>query len=85
MSRFLPAHEHELLVKVQRTYYELVRSRIEDAMTPHSGIDPVVAAFAVINLCDRVTSWYSPGGRLGPEELADTYVHMVRGMLYLPG
>lgn len=83
MSRFLPAHEHELLVKVQRTYYELVRSRIEDAVDPSSGIDPVVATFAVINLCDRVTSWYSPGGRLGPDDLADTYVQLVRGMLQL--
>lgn len=81
VGRFLPPEEHELLVRAQRTYYDLVRSRVEAVLPARYKIDPSIATFAVINLCDRVTSWYKPGGRLSPEEVADTQWYFVKGIL----
>lgn len=83
IGRFLPAHDHALLVSAQRAYYDLVRSRIEAVLEADSSIDPSIATFAVINLCDRVTVWYKPGGRLSPDEVADTQWYFVQGMLRL--
>ena len=83
IGRFLPPNEHALLVRAQRTYHDLVRSRIEAVLPAGSRIDPAVATFAVTNLCDRVTSWYKPGGRLSPDEVADTQWYLVQGMLRL--
>jgi AcrR family transcriptional regulator len=81
MGEFLPRPDHELLVGVQRTYYQLVRSRIEEVLAEQSPIDRRVVTFAVINMCDRVTTWYHPGGALQPEDIAVQYWQLVQGML----
>ncbi|NMO02240.1 TetR/AcrR family transcriptional regulator [Gordonia sp. TBRC 11910] len=80
---FLPAAEYDLLVRSQRAYYELVRSGISAALGPDSTVDIAIAAFAVIGMCDEVTVWYRPGGRLDPEQVADTYWQFVKQMLGL--
>lgn len=83
IGRWLPSADHELLVKAQRAYFELVRNRVTEALSQDSPIDPTTAAFAVITMCDRVTGWYRPDGRLTPRELADEFWQLVRGMLRL--
>ena len=83
LSTFLPEHEHELLVGVQRAYYKLLRSRVEAVLPDSSPIDGRVATFAIINMCDRVTTWYHPDGGLTPEDVAEHYWYLVQGMLRL--
>ena len=41
-----------------------------------TGIDPTVAAFALIGMITRVYKWYDPKGRLGAEELAEQTVQL---------
>lgn len=82
LGEFLPQADHDLLLAVQRAYYKLVRSRVE-AVAANRQLDPRVTAFAVINMCDRVTTWYHPDGGLTPEEVADHYWYLVKGMLRL--
>ena len=81
--RFLPDEDFDFLVKVQRSYFELVRSRVRQAVGDESLIDPTVAALGIISMCDRVTTWFDPAGRLSPEQLADHYWQLVRSMLKL--
>lgn len=84
LDKFLPAEEHELLVGVQRVYYKLLRNRVEAVLPESSTIDRRVATFAIINMCDRVTTWYRPGAGLAPEDVAEQYWGLVQGMLSLP-
>ena len=81
LGEFLPAPHLERVREVQRAYYRVVKARIGDALSPSSAIDPGVAAFAVINLCDLVTSWYQPDGDLSVNDVADLYWFYVRGLL----
>lgn len=83
IGRFLPTEDHDLLVRTQRAYYDAVRSRLEAAVPSGFDIDTAVATFAVLNLCDRVTAWYKPTGRLSPAEVAQSYWELVRGMLHV--
>jgi AcrR family transcriptional regulator len=83
IGHFLPEEDHQLLVDVQRSYFELVRARVSAVLGEANSLDPTVSAFAIITMCDRVTTWYKPDGRLTPHELADHYWMLVRGMLRL--
>ena len=86
LREFLPPADHERVQQVRRAYYRLVRSRIEAALPRGSAVDPSVAAFALINLCNLVTSWYQPGGAMTIEDVADHYWFLALGMLRLePG
>lgn len=81
IGRFLPADDHALLTRTQRAYFEVVRSRLEAAAPPTFTVDSAITTFALINLCDRVTAWYKPSGRLTPNEVAHSYWNLVKGML----
>lgn len=81
LGEFLPGPDFERLRKVQRAYHQMVKARIADALPTGSPIDPGITAFAVINLCDLVTSWYQPNGGLTVDDVADLYWFYVMGML----
>ena len=83
IGHFLPEEDHQLLVDVQRSYFELVRARVSAVLGESNTLDPTITAFAIITMCDRVTTWYHADGRLTPHELADHYWTLVRGMLRL--
>ncbi|MFD6065304.1 TetR/AcrR family transcriptional regulator [Rhodococcus wratislaviensis] len=82
-GRYLPAGDHQLLLDVQRAYYRLVRARVQAVVGPEFGIDVTVVTFAIITLCDGVTAWYRPGGRLDHLAVAEQHWLIVRGMLGL--
>lgn len=83
IGRWLPPEDHQILARTQRAYYNVVRSRLEAALPPDFAVDTAVTTFALINLCDRVTSWYRPDGPLEPAEIATSYWTLVSGMLRL--
>jgi hypothetical protein len=43
--------------------------------------DVSVAALGVIGLCNYITTWYRPAGRLGISEVADVFAPMAVGAL----
>jgi AcrR family transcriptional regulator len=81
VQAFLPVDIHERIERAQRAYARLVRALIRNVLPPASPIDPVVAAFAVIGVCDRVTLWYRPEGRIGQEDVVEQTWWLVRQML----
>lgn len=40
-----------------------------------------VTRVAIVSLCVSVLNWYSPGGRLGPEQVGDLYADLVLSMV----
>lgn len=45
------------------------------------GIDPDVAGFALLGVQNWMITWYQPGGRLNPEQLADRFTKLfLRGI-----
>lgn len=85
LGEYLPPDDYVRVAEVQRAYYRLVRARVEAALPTGSPIDPRVSTFAVINMCDMVTSWYQTDGGMTVDEVADQYWYLVSGMLRLPG
>jgi TetR/AcrR family transcriptional regulator, cholesterol catabolism regulator len=83
IGQFLPERDHKLLLDVQRSYVQLVRDRVRAAIPDNPTLDLTTTSFAIITMCDRVTTWYNPGGRLTPRDVADQYWTLVRGMLHL--
>jgi AcrR family transcriptional regulator len=43
--------------------------------------DVSIARVAVVSLCVSVLNWYSPGGRLSPEQVGDVYAELVLSMM----
>jgi AcrR family transcriptional regulator len=43
--------------------------------------DSRVTAFAIITMCDYVSSWYDPSGQIGPARVAELYASSILQML----
>ena len=43
--------------------------------------DSRVASFAIITMCDYVSSWYDPAGSMRPDRIADLYADCILNML----
>lgn len=79
--RFLPADDYAALRQVQRSYFNLVRDRVSAFAPSPPGTTATIATMAIIAMCDRVTSWYKPGGTLTAEEVAEQHWQLTRHML----
>ena len=69
-----------------RKHLDLATAVIDQIQRTRSGgplPPPRLCALAVLTMCDRVLSWYKPGGALSKEEVASAYWDLVRGMLHL--
>jgi TetR/AcrR family transcriptional regulator, cholesterol catabolism regulator len=71
IRRLLPADRHERLVTAQRAWYEMIRDLIATEPGRPASVDPRVAAFSVISMCDSVIGWVKPDGKLTPTAVAD--------------
>jgi AcrR family transcriptional regulator len=78
---FLPAADYATLLKVQRSYFDLVRDRVTAFAPTPPGASTTVATMAIIAMCDRVASWYKPGGTLTADEVAEQHWQLTRNML----
>lgn len=80
-GHFLSSEDDELLLAVQRKHLALVRARVA-AFAPSLGPDKtLVAATAIVAMCDRVANWYQIDGPLSPTQLADLHWDLARSML----
>lgn len=81
MRRFLPPGEHDLLGAAQRAYYDLLCGVIR-AEAPRAPTDHVrLTAFAVLAMCDRVTTWYKPNRTLLPDQVAQHYTRLAANLV----
>lgn len=81
--KFAPAPIRQLLREAQRVYFTNFREVIRNCADPNRKVDPNVDTFAVITLCDNVTSWYRSSGRLTATEIENQHWELVQGMLGL--
>jgi AcrR family transcriptional regulator len=83
MGRFLSEEEQAELVAGQRRHLDLLRDTLREGIACgcFRDLDVTGTAFAILSMCDYVTSWWKPGGRKGPEELAADYVDLAMRMV----
>lgn len=77
-----PAPHRESLATKQRAHLDrlgeiLTAGRVAGAFRD----DSRVTAFAIITMCDYVSSWYAPSGKLEPHQIADLYCNAILQML----
>ena len=72
LAPYLTAAGQADLVAFQRRHLRLLTGILEDGL--RAGLfevcEPTVTAFAVLTMCDFVTNWYRPDGRLDAEAVA---------------
>lgn len=60
-------------------------SLLGDAIAGASDRDPRLAAFGVFGMMNWIYTWYRPGGRVTPEQLADTFTEIFLHGVVAPG
>jgi AcrR family transcriptional regulator len=79
----IPEQRLAPITKMQRDYLEQVRSILRDGV--QEGVfavdDVKTTAFAIITLCEYVTTWYRPDGELSVAAVANRYEGLVRKMV----
>ena len=82
LTRFLRGAQRQAIVTLQSRLLRLVVDILESGIT--SGefrpLDVTPTAFVILSTCELV-AWPSPGGRLGPAEIADLYEDLVVRMV----
>jgi hypothetical protein len=72
----------KVILGMRHDITELVRAVVDEGVD--AGVmsvpDPQAATIAMLRLMD-VSSWYNPGGRMSPEELADSFSELILVML----
>jgi hypothetical protein len=78
LQRLLPDDEWRKISTALRSFVEIVRALVRAS---GAASDDGVTAFAITSMCDRVSVWYRPDGRLSPEALAGETWALVAAML----
>jgi len=63
----------------QRAYTMRFQRFVEDGIAAGvvRDLDPKILTFAILNVCNALTTWYSPSGPLGPKEVEDFYTSFI--------
>ncbi|MBU1358991.1 MAG: TetR/AcrR family transcriptional regulator [Gammaproteobacteria bacterium] len=79
----LTAAQQKQVVKIRDELEEIVGNCLAagKASGEFDFKDLSITRMAVVSLCRSTLLWYSPRGRLTPEQLGDEYVHLVLGMV----
>jgi AcrR family transcriptional regulator len=81
LNRNLPRRKVARLVEAQRLYLEVVKELVRAKASADAQVDTSIAALSITAMCDRVSAWYNPEGRLTPEEVADEIWRLIEEML----
>ena len=61
---------------VENVLLDVIEAGVRDGV--FTATDPAETSRALLGMCQSVGRWYSPGGRVSPEELAARYVDIAR-------
>ncbi len=80
-----PAHRRKIDQR-KRAYVDLVRETLKEleAEGKLSEVDITTASFSLLGMILWLSRWYKPGGRLGPEEIAEEITKIALGGLLRP-
>lgn len=84
LTRQLPEPERQELLAVQRAHLRLLTAILAEGV--ERGLfacqeRPTVTAFAILSMCDYVTTWFRPDGPLSPQEVAGHHRALVLRMV----
>jgi AcrR family transcriptional regulator len=71
IARHMPEDEHTAFLAAEREYVHIVRDLVKSASGTRSANRATVDAFAVIAMCDRVSTWYRPDGPMSTRQIVD--------------
>jgi AcrR family transcriptional regulator len=77
-NRHVSAHQRKQLLTVQRRYFNLLKSAIEEGQAAglFRVLDSTVTTFAILAIGDHVPRWYRVGGRLDIEQIVALNVQL---------
>jgi AcrR family transcriptional regulator len=78
LDRCLPKDERDEIVDALRTFVDIITALVRAEGPP---VDHRLAAFAITAMCDRVSAWYRPDGRLTGEQVAEGTWELVRSIV----
>lgn len=81
LEQILPPQVYRRIVRVSRSYAELISILIRLAVPRSSELDGLVSSFAITAMCDRVVGWYDPEGPLDARQIADRMWKLVSRMI----
>lgn len=77
----LSPENRERYLDMRRAYALAFESIVERAQSEGcptlKGADVRIATYGILGMCNWLVMWYRPGGRLSPDDLAQTFVGMV--------
>lgn len=84
LTRQMPEPERQELLGVQRAHLRFLTAILAEGVerglfAPEER--PTATAFAILSMCDYVTTWFRPGGPLSPQEVADHHTALVLRMV----
>jgi AcrR family transcriptional regulator len=83
LSRFLPEKQRYQLNRLQQEHFRflqrVLRAGIEAGAFRRT--DVTATTFAIFSMCDDVTGWWRPEGRLNAEQVANIYEDLVMSMV----
>lgn len=79
----LAPEQREHIVSLIKAHHELLVQIIEDGMTDGSfaQVDTRVAAHAILNMCEYVVTWWTPGDSRTPQNLIEVHQVLAARML----
>jgi AcrR family transcriptional regulator len=83
LAHLLPAGAADEVRGLMRDHLDRLTAIVADIERAGAAAEtpPRIAALAILTMCDRVESWYRPSGGFSPDEVANHYWNLVRGML----
>src|SRR5579859_7424407 len=74
------AKEIILRKKAYERYFELIIAEGQAAGVFQTAIDPKIATYGLLGMCNWLSQWYRPEGQYSPQQIADMFVRMVSGL-----
>lgn len=71
------------IVDLQRKYVDIFKGILRNGVRAGEfrAVEVTPTAFAIINMCDYVSAWYSPNGRLSQGEVASLHADLALSMV----
>lgn len=87
LAQFLSEEQRAELIAGQRRHLDLLRGALREGIACgcFRELDVTATAFAILSMCDYVTSWWKPTGPIGAEELAAQYEDLAMRMVCRQG
>lgn len=71
------AHEIKKRQKSYERYFEQIIREGQAAGQFAPNCDPKIATFGLLGMCNWLSHWYHEGGRLTPQQIADTFEYLI--------